>query len=136
MEIKEIIERLSYISDDSDGNLCDEDIRALKEAVFWLRCRCLDEKVEPENPEIQNLREYAANHIGEKVFIKFNCANITICGSEEQYLKDVARLQKEFPDGVFTIVGSTDLQSDEDDDLLIYVGHNLIDSAYPYKEDK
>lgn len=134
MKIKEIIDRLEYIFDDSDGNLCDEDIKALKEAVFWLRYRCLD-KIKPDDGRIFNLREYAANNVGKKVFIEFDCTDITIYGSEKTYQKDVTRLKNQYPDGIFTIIDASSLQSDDNEDLSMDVGHNFISCAYEYMED-
>lgn len=134
MDIEEIIERLLNIQKDHnngsyDHPFSDEDNRAIREAVFQLR---LHTPVESPNTNdySKNLREYAATHVGCKIYINFDCSDITVCGSEKDYFENVARLEKEFKNGIFTIIDTTSIQSDDNPDLLLDVGHNFISDFY------
>ena len=148
-----IIERLQLIQTELKEYLSDEDQRCIRDAIFHLRIhpplsecdeqliQILKNTVLPSDTRTivrvinwrTDFRRYARNHVGQKIYVVFSFYDLHISSTPvSQETLDACK--EEFKNGIFTIVDQTSLQSVENEDLMIDVGHNFLSSFYELTE--
>ena len=148
-----IIERLQLIQTELKEYLSDEDQRDIREAIFYLRMHppiseCDDQLIQilkntvlPSGGLVvgainwrTDFRGYARDHVGKKIYVMFSFYDLYTSSTpvSQEILNEC---KEEFKDGIFTIVDQTSLQSVENEDLMLDVGHNFLSSFYELTED-